>query len=63
MGLVLLFRGSRPQSPHMPCHIIGRINSPLNLANMKIKKLKFVRNPDTAPDNQTQRILNFMRNP
>ena len=38
---------------------IGRINSPLNLANMKIQKLKFVRN--TATDNQ--RVLNFMRNP
>ena len=34
---------------------IGRIASPLNL---KIQKLKFVRN--TAPDNQ--RVLNFMRN-
>ena len=29
--------------------MIGRIYSPLNLANMKSKKLKFVRN--TAPDN------------
>ena len=38
---------------------IGRIYSPLNLANMKSQKLKFVRN--TAPDNQ--RVLNFMRNP
>ena len=39
-------------------HIV-RIYSPLNLANIKIKKIKFVRN--TAPDNQ--RVLNFMRNP
>ena len=38
-------------------HIV-RIYSPLNLANMKIQKLKFVRN--TAPDNQ--RFLNFMPN-
>ena len=38
-------------------HIV-RIYSPLNLANMKIQKLKFVRN--TAPDNQ--RVLNFMPN-
>ena len=34
----------------------GRIYSPLNLGNMKIKKLKLVGN--TAPDNQ--RVLNFM---
>ena len=38
---------------------IGRIYSPLNLANIKIQKLKFFRN--TARDNQ--RVLNFMRNP
>ena len=38
---------------------IGRIHSPLNLANMKGRKLKFVWN--TAPDNQ--RVLNFMHNP
>ena len=38
---------------------IGRIYSPLNLANMQIQKLKFVGN--TAPDNQ--KVLNFMRNP
>ena len=38
---------------------IGRIYSPLNLANMKIQKFKFVRN--TAPDNQ--RVLNFTHNP
>ena len=37
----------------------GRIYSPLNLGNMKIKKLKLVGN--TAPDNQ--RVLNLMRNP
>ena len=37
---------------------IGRIYSPLNLANVKSQKLKFVRN--TTPDNQ--RVLNFMRN-
>ena len=39
-------------------HIV-RIYSPLNLANMKFQKLKFVWN--TAPNNQ--RVLNFMRNP
>ena len=38
---------------------IGRIYSPLNLANMKIQRLKFVWH--TAPDNQ--RVLNFMYNP
>ena len=38
---------------------IGRIYSALNLANMKIQKLKFVGN--TAPD--SQRVLNFMLNP
>ena len=38
---------------------IGRIYSPLNLANMKNSKLKFVQN--NAPDKQ--RVLNFMRNP
>ena len=38
---------------------IGRIYNPLNLANMKIQKLKFVRN--TAPDNH--RVLNFLRSP
>ena len=38
---------------------IGQIYSPLNLANMKIQKLKFVWN--TAPDNC--RVLNFMGNP
>ena len=38
---------------------IGRIYSPLNLANMKIQKLKFVRN--TTSDNQG--VLNFMLNP
>ena len=37
----------------------GQIYSPLNLENMKIDKLKFVRN--TAPDNK--RVLNFTRNP
>ena len=37
---------------------IGRIYSPLNLANMKIQKLNIVQN--TAPDNQ--RFFNFMRN-
>ena len=40
---------------------IGRIYSPLNMANMKSQKLKFVRN--TAPDNQYQGVLNFMCNP
>ena len=34
---------------------IGWIYSPLNLANIKIQKLKSVRN--TTPDNQ---VLNFM---
>ena len=38
---------------------IGRIYSPLNLANMKSQKLKIVRN--TALDNQ--RVLNFMHDP
>ena len=37
---------------------IEQFYSPLNLANMKTQKLKFVQN--TAPDNQ--RVLNFMRN-
>ena len=40
---------------------IGRIYSPLNLGNSKIQKLKFAQN--TAPDKQTQRVFNFMRNP
>ena len=40
---------------------IGRIYSPLNLANIKIKKFKFVRNTCSAPDNQ--RVLIFMRSP
>ena len=40
---------------------IGRINSPLNLANTKSQKLKFLRNTgNTAPDNE--RVLNFMHN-
>ena len=38
---------------------IGLIYSPLNLANMKIQKLKLVWN--TAPDNQ--QVLNFMCHP
>ena len=38
---------------------IGRIYSPFNLANIQIKKVKFVWN--TAPDNR--RVWNFMRNP
>ena len=37
----------------------GWIYSPLNLANIKTQKFKFVQN--TAPDNH--RVLNFMRNP
>ena len=40
---------------------IGRIYSPLNLANMKMQKLKFVLN--TASDTDNQRVLNFMHNP
>ena len=40
---------------------LGQIYSPLNLANMYIQKLEFVRN--NAPDNQSQRVLNFMGNP
>ena len=38
---------------------IRRIYSPLNLADMKLQKFRYVRN--TASDDQ--RIFNFMRNP
>ena len=39
---------------------VERIYSSLNLANMKIKKIKLVRN--SAQDNHF-RVLHFMRNP
>ena len=42
---------------------IGRIYSPLNLANIMkiIQKLEFFQN--TALDNHILRVLNFIRNP
>ena len=45
---------------------IGRIYSPLNMANMKIhySKTKFIRNPDNRIGHRDNKgVLNLMRNP